>query len=109
MSAPTAVTAAVAIGYQVATNNGESSVQCEAYSVAASPAEINPASAPANAGRAGAPCRNPTSAPARSGKDNSGIEVMQTRELLPTKRVIIGSRCGIIISPAIPAAMIPAG
>ena len=34
---------------------------------------------------------------------------MQTRELLPTSRVIIGSRCGIIISLAIPAARIPAG
>ena len=34
---------------------------------------------------------------------------MQTRELLPISRVIIGSRCGIIISLAIPAATIPAG
>ena len=34
---------------------------------------------------------------------------MQTRELLPTIRVIIGSRCGIIISPLIPAVRSPAG
>ena len=34
---------------------------------------------------------------------------MQTRELLPTSRVIIGSRCGIIISPAIPTTRSPAG
>jgi hypothetical protein len=50
-----AVTSAVAIVYQVATNSGESSVQCEAYNVAASPADNNPATAPATAGRAGAP------------------------------------------------------
>ena len=34
---------------------------------------------------------------------------MQTRELLPTSRVIIGSRCGIIISPPMPAVRSPAG
>jgi hypothetical protein len=31
-------------------------------------------------------------------RDSSGIAVMQTLELLPTSRVIIGSRCGIIIA-----------
>src|SRR5260370_33549219 len=30
-------------GYHVATNSGESSVHCEAYSVAANPADSNPA------------------------------------------------------------------
>ena len=34
---------------------------------------------------------------------------MQILELLPTSRVIIGSRCGIIISPLIAAARSPAG
>ena len=65
--------------------------------------------APATAGRAGAPWRKPISAPASSGNDISGIAVMHTFELLPTSRVIIGSRCGIIISPPMPAVRIPAG
>jgi hypothetical protein len=34
---------------------------------------------------------------------------MHTFELLPTSRVIIGSRVGIIISPPMPAVRIPAG
>lgn len=55
MIAPAAATKAVAIEYQVATKSGESSVQCEAYKVAANPAEISPANAPTSAGRAGAP------------------------------------------------------
>jgi hypothetical protein len=54
-SAPMAATSNAASVYQVATNSGESSVQCAAYSVAASPADSNPANAPATAGRAGAP------------------------------------------------------
>ena len=54
-SAPTAVTVAIAIEYQVATNSGESSMHWEAYSVAAHPADSNPANAPATAGREGAP------------------------------------------------------
>src|SRR5205814_1237602 len=54
-SAPIAVISAVESVYQVATNSGESSVQCDAYSVAASPADSIPAMAPATAGRAGAP------------------------------------------------------
>lgn len=54
-NAPSAVTAAIAIEYQVATNNGESSMHWEAYSVAAHPADSNPANAPARIGRDGAP------------------------------------------------------
>src|ERR1017187_7316523 len=104
-----AVTSAVALVYQVATNSGESSVQCDAYSVAAKLADNRPAIAPATAGRVGAPWRRPISAAASSGSDISGIAVTQTRELLPTSRVIIGSRCGSIISPDIPATRIPAG
>src|SRR6202165_1712472 len=104
-----AVTSAVAMVYQVATNSGESSEQCDAYSVAAKPADNSPANAPVTAGRVGAPCRRPISAAASSGSDISGIAVMQTRELLPTSRVIIGSRCGSIISPPIPATRSPAG
>ena len=34
---------------------------------------------------------------------------MQNLELLPTRRVIIGVRCGIIISPLMPATSKPAG
>src|SRR6266436_7897985 len=104
-----AVTDAVAMVYQVATNSGESAVQCEAYSVAAKPADNSPAIAPATAGRVGAPWRKPTSAAASSGSDISGIAVKHVRELLPTRRVIIGSRCGSIISPDIPATRSPAG
>ncbi len=80
-----------------------------AYSVAAKPADNIPAIAPATAGRAGAPWRRPISAAASSGSESSGIAVMQTLELLPINRVIIGSRCGNIISPPIPAASRPAG
>ncbi len=57
-----AETSAVAMVYQAATNSGESSVQCEAYSVAAKPADSNPAMAPATAGRVGAPWRKPIKA-----------------------------------------------
>jgi hypothetical protein len=73
------VTSAAAVVYQVATNSGESSVQCEAYSVA----DSNPAIAPATDGRVGAPWRKPISAAASSGSDISGTAVMQTFELLP--------------------------
>src|ERR1700687_1687848 len=104
-----AVTSKVAKVYQVATNSGESSVQCEAYNVAANPADNSPATAPATAGRVGAPWRKPISAADSSGSASSGIAVMQTRELLPTKRVIIGNRCGSIISPPIAAIRNPAG
>src|SRR3981081_3347612 len=104
-----AVTGAVAMVYQVATNSGESSVQCEAYSVAAKPADNSPAIAPATAGRVGAPRRKPTSAAASSGSDISGIAVKQVRELVPTRRVIIGNPCGIIISLAVPITRSPAG
>ena len=62
-----------------------------------------------SAGRVGAPWRKPISAAANSGSDISGIAVKQTRELLPTSRVIIGNRCGIIISPDNPATRSPAG
>ena len=65
--------------------------------------------APATAGRAGAPWRSPISAAASSGSDSTGIATMQTEEFLPTSRVIIGNRCGIIISPPIAAARIPTG
>src|SRR5258708_39259082 len=77
-SAPIAVTSTVESVYQVATNSGESSVQCDAYSVAANPADNIPAMAPATAGRAGAPWRSPISAPARIGNDSSGIAHMHT-------------------------------
>src|SRR3984957_11836812 len=59
-SAPMVATSAVAIVYQVATNSGESSVQCDAYNVAANPADSMPAIAPATAGRGGAPRRKAT-------------------------------------------------
>jgi hypothetical protein len=65
--------------------------------------------APAIAGRVGAPWRKPINDAANSGSDISGIAIKQTRELLPTRRVIIGNRAGIIISPAIPATRSPAG
>src|SRR4051812_38649136 len=104
-----AVTDAVASVYQVATNSGESSVQCEAYSVAARPADTSPAMAPATAGRAGAPWRRPNNAATNSGSDIAGIAVRQVIELRPTIRIIIGIRCGIIISPEIPATRSPAG
>src|SRR3981189_3291033 len=102
MNAPIAVTSAAASVYQVATNSGESSVQCEAYSVAASPADTRPAKAPATAGRVGAPGGEEGGPPASSGNDSSGMALMQIIELDPTNRVIVGNRCGIIISPAIP-------
>ena len=103
-SAPIAVTSAVESVYQVATNSGESSVQCEAYSVAASPADNIPAMAPAT--------RRPrrravTQADQRAGQDRQRHQRDRAScrpcELLPTSRVIIGSRCGIIISPPMPA------
>src|SRR3984957_10751128 len=108
-SAPMVATSAVAIVYQVATNSGESSVQCDAYNVAANPADSMPAIAPATAGRVGAPARKPINAAARNGSDISVIAAMQTRELLPIRRVIIGNRCGIIISLPIANARIAAG
>ncbi len=108
-SAPMAATSAVAMLYQVATNSGESSVQCEAYSVAARPADNSPAMAPATAGRVGAPWRKPNSAAASSGSDISGMVVRQVDVFLPIIRVMAGSRCGIIISPPIPATKSPTG
>src|SRR5581483_2911247 len=71
-SAPIAVTSAAASVYQVITNSGESSVQWEAYNVAASPADIAPATAPASAGRLGAPWRRPRIEAASSGSDIKG-------------------------------------
>ncbi len=53
--------------------------------------------------------RSPISAPARIGNDSAGIATRHTEEFLPTSRVIIGNRCGIIISPPMAAARIPTG
>ena len=96
-NAPIDATIAVAIEYHVITKSGESSVQFEAYKVAARPEDNNPAMAPVSAGREGAPWRRPISAAASSGNDIRGIAVRQIRELLPMRRAIIGSRCGSII------------
>ena len=65
--------------------------------------------APASAGLVGAPWRKAIRAAARSGSDIAGIALMHTREFWPTRRVIIGSRCGIIISLEMPATRSPAG
>ena len=108
-NAPIDATIAVAIEYHVITKSGESSVQFEAYKVAARPEDNNPAMAPVSAGREGAPWRRPISAAASSGNDIRGIVVRQIRELLPMRRAIIGRRCGSIISPAIPATKRPTG
>ena len=62
-----------------------------------------------SAGRVGAPCRRPSKAAINKGSDSTGMMVMQTLELLPIRRVIIDVRCGIIISPPMPATRRPAG
>ena len=92
-----AATSAVPMLYQVATNSGES--RCNARHRA------SPPTPPTQPGDSAGDCRpgrrtwrKPISAAASSGSDISGIAVRQTLELLPTSRVIIGSRCGSIIS-----------
>src|SRR5689334_18152033 len=75
-AAPPATTA-IAIEYQVATNNGLSSGQVSAYSIDPTPPATNPAVAPATLGFIGAARRSASNRQTTNGSDNIGTSERQ--------------------------------